>query len=163
MLSPRAIRWLKAAKWSDDYRWLAGPLLEVELRKKGHRPNAAALAFSSRFGGLVWHRFNPYQPNAGTVMCHTDALRAAERMSPAWCEAGAAVAGSSLCPIGEDGYGHFLMAMDEQGRVLGMDDHTLAWKEFDESGEAFLENQCSDWAIEEMEKGGAWRAPRPRK
>ena len=161
MLSPRAIKWLKAVNWSDDYRWATAPILEDELRKAGHRPNAAALAFSSRYGGLVWHCSNPYQPNAGTVMCHTDALAAAERMFPAWCEAGAAETGSSLCPIGEVGYGHFLVAMDEQGRVLGMDSHTLAWKEFNESGEEYLDNLCADWAIEEVQRSAQQR-PGPR-
>ncbi len=162
MLSARTIRWLKAANWSDDYHWPIAPILEEELRKRGHQPNAAALRFLSRYGGLVWHRFNPYQPNAGTVMCHTDALAAAARMLPGWCEAGAAVAGSSLCPIGELGYGHYRMAMDEEGRMFGVDD-MLVWKEFEESGEAFLESLCSDWAIEETEKGGTRPARRPRK
>lgn len=161
MLSPRATKWLEAANWSEDYRWPIEPILEEELRKAGHKPNAAALQFLSRYGGLMWHRFNPYQPNAGTLMCHTNALTAAEKMVPAWCEAGAAVVLSSLCPIGEDGYGHFLMAMDEQGRVFGMDDHTREWKEFDESGEAYLDNLYSDWAIEELIKPGVWPPQRP--
>lgn len=147
-LSPRTIRWLKAADWSEDYAWALGPILDAELRRLMHAPNTAALTFLSRYGGLVWNRFNPYQPNAGTAMCHTDALTAAARSSPGWCEAGAELAGSRLCPIGEVGYGHYLVAMDEQGHVFGMDD-LLAWKGFGDSGEEFLESLATDWATEE--------------
>ena len=157
VLSPCAIKWLKAASWSEDYRWPIEPILEDELRKAGHRPNPAALRFLAHYGGLEWHRFNPYQPNAGTLMCHTNALTVAEKLVPAWCEAGAAEPGSSLCPIGEDGYGHFLVAMDEQGRVYGMAADTGEWKEFNDSGEEYLDN--SDWAIAELIKPGG-RLPR---
>ena len=143
-LSPRTIRWLEDASWSDDYRWAMAPVLEAELRKRGHEPNDAANAFLSRYGGLAWHGLNPYQPNAGTVMCHTDAITAAEKGFPAWCRPGAEGVESALCPIGEWGYGHYLVAMDAHGRVFGMDD-LLVWKEFGSSGEEFLDSQSHDW------------------
>jgi hypothetical protein len=87
----------------------------------------------------------PISPMPATLMCHTNALRAAENSFPGWYSPDSANAiKSTVCPIGEWGYGRYLVGMDERGQVFGMD-KLMVWKEFGDSGEDFLNEQSHDW------------------
>lgn len=155
MLSERAIKWLTAVGWTEDYRWHGGAYLAVKLSEFGHQPNLAALQFCELYGGLAWHRLNPMQPNAGSLMCHTDALSAAESIPVKSIDAGIELAGSGLCPIGGDGYGYYHLAMDEEGAIYAMAADTQEWREFSYSAEDYF-NNGADFLREGLLKPGAF-------
>ena len=141
MLSPRAIEKLRSmCNWSEQYRWHSEPELAAELRKLGHAPNAAALQFLWWYGGLSFSCANRYR--SSTLVFHTDGIEAAHITAPIYCERAAELAGSTLCPIGECGYGDWLLAMAEDGEVWGMD-MIRQWREMAESGEHLLSLLCA--------------------
>jgi hypothetical protein len=141
MLSSRAIEKLRSmCNWSEQYRWHSEPELAEKLRKLGHAPNAAALRFLSQYGGLSFSSANPSRSSSPLVF-HTDGVEAARITAPIYCEQAAELAGSTLCPIGECGYGDWLLAMAENGEVWGMD-MIRQWREMAESGEYLLSLLC---------------------
>jgi SUKH-3 immunity protein of toxin-antitoxin system len=136
-LSPRSIEELRSkCRWSEEYRWRSEPELAEGLRELGYAPNAAALRFLWRYGGLYYYCRNPKR-SSDPLLFHTDGIEAAHLMAPIYCEQGAELAGSMLCPIGACGYGDWLLAMSEDGDVWGLD-MIRQWREIAESGEDLL-------------------------
>ena len=134
-LSEQAINLMRKANWSEDYRWpVEGD--EVELRALGHTLHKPARDFLRLYGGLIFTRVSPY--SSDPVMCHTNAVEAAIRLHVSHLPPLEQEAGSKLSPLGQEGYGSFILVMDEEGRVYGVDDTLRLW-EFAESGEGWLE------------------------
>jgi hypothetical protein len=123
---------LRKAGWSESYRaWIEKieeQLLPLTLSDK-------AREFLSLYGNLTFLRKNPYQTS--DVMCHTDAVEAARHLAQSRLADLEQEAGSKLSPIGEDGYGSFIVLMDADGYVL-VTDESRCLREVEESGEAWL-------------------------
>jgi hypothetical protein len=68
-------------------------------------------------------------PQANTLLFHTDALGVGRRILPGWLDTWQRTVGARLCPIGETGYGQFMLLMDENERIFGVDmsDNMTFW------------------------------------
>ena len=143
---------MRKARWSEDYRWPVENY-EEEIRALGHTLHTAAVDFLGLYGGLIFLRKSPFWSDP--TLCHTDPVEAAVRLHASHLPALEKEAESKLSPIGQDGYGCFVLVMDEEGPVYGVDDALKLW-EFAESGK--------DW-LEKLRFGGDpgykvdWRAP----
>lgn len=118
-LHPRTRAALEKAGWSEDYH-RAHDAIGEELVKMGFSFPGCARRFLERFGALFVYQ-EPVVRQANHLLFHTDALGVARRIMPGWHEEWRQLVGKPLCPIGETGYGQFMLLMDDEERVFGID------------------------------------------
>lgn len=119
--------------WNEDYRYDLEDL-EERMRARGFELSPAVVSFLRRFGGLTLWR-EPAMERGTNVMFHTDPDKAPTH--PSWIPEWEQAIGARVCPIGETGYGSFVLLMDEHGRVFGMNQEgTLSY--WAETGDELL-------------------------
>ena len=139
-LTPRALAFLASAGWSQDRR-MDPAYFESRLKAQGHVLVPAAARFLSRFGLLTFVRTSPYRPSV-TLLGHTDPVEAGARLSPGELAVLRREAGSRLTPIGQWGYGDFIMVMDGRGRAWGVNDQTGQLMEWTTPREPLFNTLC---------------------
>lgn len=150
--SQRTLEMLAQMKWSESWNGCADRM-QAELGKQGHVVPQCAVRFLQRFGWLSCEQPSPYQP--GVVAFHTNAATAGAHIGPSELTQYEQRVGSRLCPIGEAGYGHFVLLMDEHERAFAVDDAGALTKWAD-SGEDLIESLCNVGRMEPVDESDCW-------
>ncbi|MBI4864977.1 MAG: SUKH-3 domain-containing protein [Candidatus Riflebacteria bacterium] len=137
-LSTGAAELLRRAGWTESYRIDTGRFRQV-LESRGYTVHRPVLEFLEQYGGLrVQMRFLGRPDHV--EHWHLDAEEAAGSFNVRDVHEMGLQVGAQLCPIGNACNGHWLLLMDERGRVFagGEGDVTL----LGDSGEAAIEDIC---------------------
>jgi hypothetical protein len=146
-LSPGATDVLRTLEWSDAYHYPVDGFDE-HMQRLGHAFLPAARPFLALYGGLSFAFKSPYQQ--GIIAWHTDPIGAARRLFPGHLSDHEQELGAKLCPIGEAGYGWWILMMDEHGRVFGSDG-LVNLSKWADSGEELIEKLCCGGGAEPLD------------
>lgn len=150
--SQRTLDILSEMKWAGLQEGLAA-LMEPHLRKLGHVMPPRVARFLDLYGHLLRAQKSPYQP--GTVAFHTNPIEAAMHIHPTELTESEGRVGARLCPIGEAGYGFYIMLMDEHERVFAID-HCGVLTKWADSGEELIESLCTCGRMESVDETDRW-------
>ncbi len=127
---PQVAEILAAAGWSPGWRdeerareWALRIAADAAADGRQHVMTTAAMQAYAEFGGLRLHPQGEGEQVAPSDV-HLDPFRV--RHSVATLAELASVTGAPLSPLGEEGDGTGILAVDEQGRVFVLD-HTGDW------------------------------------
>lgn len=134
-LSEKTLKILAETGWREGYS-VDPP--EETLRQRSYFVSDAARAFLSAFGHL--HYYCEPEQRKMTVF-HTRAADAARKLGSAGLASARDFFGVKLCPLGEAGFGFYIVFMDPHGRVFGVNMEGQYGKWAD-GGETLLECAC---------------------
>jgi len=148
-LSRRTLEILAEMNWSETRAGCAA-LMESALVGLGHVMSPPVTDFLDRFGYLRQLRQSPY--HSEVVAFHTNAAEAGSRIDSGELSEIAAGLGARLCPVGEAGYGFYVLLMDEFERTFALDEYGDLTKWAD-SGEELIERLCTVASVDPVDDG----------